>query len=327
MLTLPDIEQIHIELTTRCQARCPMCPRNYRGYEHNSGYPITELTQSDVAKIISPVARQLKAIYINGNLGDFSLATQGPQVVQWLLQNTRAKININTNGSNHNGAWWAQLSHPRVGITFDLDGLEDTHQLYRQQTDWQRIVRNAQAFIAAGGRAVWQMIPFDHNRHQIDVCRAMSADMGFEKFVLCDQGRNQGPVYDRQGNFTHWLGTNTNPPPPLKDMLQSHITWYQPGEVQSVGSNDIQCHAQRSREIYVAADGSIYPCCYLGFYPSTMQHPGNDQVKQIAQGNNALEHGLESAVKWFELVEQSWSQPTVAQGQLYTCAVTCGRTA
>jgi sulfatase maturation enzyme AslB (radical SAM superfamily) len=284
-----------------------------------------ELTESDVAKILSPVAAQLKTIYINGNLGDFSLATQGPQVVQWLLQNTRANININTNGSNHNGAWWAQLVHPRVCITFDLDGLEDTHHLYRLQTDWQRVVRNARAFIAAGGRAVWQMIPFDHNRHQIDACREMSTNMGFEKFVLCDQGRNQGPVYDRQGNFTHWLGTATTPPPPLKDMLESHITWYRADQVRAMGSSNIQCYAQRSREIYIAADGTVYPCCYLGFYPDTMQHSGNEQVKQIAQGNNALEHGLESAVQWFELVEQSWTKQTVGNGQLYTCTVTCGR--
>jgi outer membrane receptor protein involved in Fe transport len=226
-------------------------------------------------------------ISFNGNLGDFGLARDAQEIVHYLTD-LDVPVYINTNGSNHNGAWWAQLVHPRVCITFDLDGLEDTHHLYRLQTDWQRVVRNARAFIAAGGRAVWQMIPFDHNRHQIDACREMSTNMGFEKFVLCDQGRNQGPVYDRQGNFTHWLGTATTPPPPLKDMLESHITWYRADQVRAMGSSNIQCYAQRSREIYIAADGTVYPCCYLGFYPDTMQHAGNEQVKQIAQGNNAL---------------------------------------
>jgi len=324
MIELSRIKQIHLELTTRCQARCPMCPRNYRGTDYNSGYPITELTTDQVASILAPIIGRLDNIFINGNLGDFGLASQGAEIAKWLLENSRAKININTNGSNRKPDWWAQLAHPRLTVTFGIDGMADTHSLYRLQTDWHKIMENAKAYILAGGRARWQLIPFLHNQHQIEQCRELSSTMGFEDFVLCDQGRDQGPVYDRQGEFSHWLGNREPSVPPLSAMLESHVTWYRPETVKNIGSANIQCHAKRSQEIYIAADGSVYPCCYLGFYPQSMQHPGNDQIKQMSANNNALEHGLEKAIEWFNQVEQSWSQSTVGQGQLYTCAVTCG---
>ena len=52
MLKLADIRQVQIELTTRCNARCPMCMRNYRGMDFNSGYPLTELSLEDIKKIL-----------------------------------------------------------------------------------------------------------------------------------------------------------------------------------------------------------------------------------------------------------------------------------
>ena len=76
MLDIADIRQVQIELTTRCNARCPMCMRNYRGLDYNSGYPVTELTLEHIKHILKPdFLKQLtKGISFNGNLGDFGLA-------------------------------------------------------------------------------------------------------------------------------------------------------------------------------------------------------------------------------------------------------------
>lgn len=326
MLTLSEIKKVHIEITTRCQARCPMCPRNYRGTDYNSGYPLVELLADDIEKILSPIKDQLTHVSFNGNLGDFSSAKEGKEAALWLAKHTEAEISIITNGSARTPQWWQELVHPRISITWDLDGLADTHSLYRIGTDFNKTLANATGFIEAGGRAIWQMIPFKHNEHQIDECKQMAQHLGFEGFWLTDHGRNQGPVYNRDGTFAYWIGEPfPGNPPPISAMIQNHESWYNKLDKSTVSASCITCHAKRSKEIYLAADGSIYPCCYLGFYPSTMSHPGNDQTKLLAQNNNAREHGIENAIKWFESVEETWSKPSVADGMLFTCAQTCGR--
>jgi hypothetical protein len=79
------------------------------------------------------------------------------------------------------------------------------------------------------------------------------------------------------------------------------------------------------REVYIAADGTVYPCCFLGFYPQTMNHPGNRELRGLVQGNNALEVGLEQAMSWFNTVEDTWNRASVRDGRTYQCVVSCNR--
>ena len=338
MLTLDQVRRIHVELTTRCNARCPMCMRNYRGFEYNSGYPDCELSLEQFKHILTPgvlatVMQQdqefvgYRGVNFNGNLGDFAMAKHAVEIVKYLVDQ-QVPVSINTNGSLRTPEWWAQLAMPGVQVGFAIDGLTDTHSIYRQDTDWHKIMNNARAFIDAGGQAVWRFIPFAHNQHQESQCRQIAQDMGFAEFEIIYDGRDSTPVYDRSGNFSHHIGTSIDPVPPLKDMLQSHVTWF---DAQTVRSNkdvsplNLGCTHKMNREIYIAADGTVYPCCYLGFYPDTMKHPGNDQIRPLMHQNNALEHDLERCLAWFDQVEQSWSEESVAAGRLYACVNSCGQ--
>lgn len=327
MLKLNEIDQIQIELTTRCNARCPMCMRNYRGFEYNSGYPITELTLDNLKSFFNESFLQglSKGISFNGNLGDFGLARDAQSIVHWLAD-LSVPVYINTNGSMRTAEWWASLARPGVRIGFALDGLEHTHDLYRLDTDWHRVIAHAQAYINAGGHAIWRFIPFDHNRHEESACRALAESMGFASFENIDEGRNCGPVFSRTGELQHHLGQPWESVPPIQSMVESHITWFDAGTVQhpaDVNPLQLTCNHMRQRDIYVAADGRVYPCCYLGFYPDTMCHPGNSQLKQLVQENSLFDHDLEHCLNWFDLVEQSWALPSIAQGRLYQCVNSC----
>lgn len=300
--------------------------RNYRGSDYNSGYPDAELSLSDIQHILTPVLPQLELVNFNGNLGDFALARQGVEIVKWLVSQGIA-VHINTNGSLRTSDWWRELAHPLVRIGFALDGLADTHALYRQDTDWHRVIDNAQAFIRAGGYAIWRFVPFAHNQHQQQQCQDLSRQLGFREFENIYDGRDRGPVFDRNGKFSHWIGPADQSVPDIQPLIQGHITWYNKNSKFEKDQPNIQynCIHKRNREIYLAADGSVYPCCYLGFYPKTMQHPGNQELRELVHENNALEYSLEHCLEWFERVEQSWQQPSIAQGRTYQCVSTCAK--
>jgi MoaA/NifB/PqqE/SkfB family radical SAM enzyme len=329
MLKIADIRQVQIELTTRCNARCPMCMRNYRGMEYNSGYPETELTLDNIKQILqSDFLKQLtQGVSFNGNLGDFGLAHDAQEIVHYLCDHS-VPVYINTNGSMRTPNWWGALARPGVRIGFALDGLADTHALYRQDTDWHRIIQNAQAFIAAGGHAIWRFVPFDHNRDQEATCRQLSLDLGFSQFENIDEGRDRGPVFDRDGKFSHHIGAAySSDTPRIEPMLESHLTWFDPATVKSHKDTDplqLICQHKRLEEIYIAADGSVWPCCFLGFYPATMIHPGNSQLLPLVAENNALEYDLEHCVAWFDRVEETWTKNSIAEGRLYGCVNSCG---
>lgn len=338
MLKIQDVRIVHVELTTRCNARCPMCPRNYRGYDYNSGYPDAELSLSQFQHILTPnFLKQLNGartsnqsnlpgVNFNGNLGDFAVARDGVEIVEYIVDN-HVTVNINTNGSLRTPAWWARLALPGVQIGFALDGLADTHSLYRQDTDWNRVIENARAFIAAGGHAIWRFVPFDHNRHQIKQCQQLAKELGFIRFENIWDGRDTGPVYSRSGEYSHYLGQAPENIPPLDAMLESHVQWYHESKnsvPQDRPNLQYNCRHLKNHEIYLAADGSVYPCCFLGFYPTQMHHAGNTQTRELVFENNALEYSLEHCMQWFDRVEQSWNKSSISDGRLYTCVTSCG---
>lgn len=138
--------------------------------------------------------RQLERINFNGTSGDNISHNNIQQIVHDVSQLApQARIRVCTNGSLRSVAWWtkfgALLKDTNVEVVFGIDGLDDTHSLYRVGTNWNKIIDNATAFISAGGRAVWQMILFDHNLHQVEDCRALANKLKFHEFYLRSENR------------------------------------------------------------------------------------------------------------------------------------------
>ena len=56
MYNIADIKEVHLEITQRCNAACPMCDRNHNGGQVNRHIAddLQELSLEDVQTIFSP---------------------------------------------------------------------------------------------------------------------------------------------------------------------------------------------------------------------------------------------------------------------------------
>jgi len=70
--TYKDLTAMHLEITTRCNAACPMCPRHIgQGSDINPILPMTEITLQQFKSWFSPeYLKQMRRIYSCGNYGD-----------------------------------------------------------------------------------------------------------------------------------------------------------------------------------------------------------------------------------------------------------------
>lgn len=226
MYKADEITTVHLEVTERCNASCPQCARNINGGEVNPQLHDAELSLADVKKILQPdFIQQLKRLYMCGNYGDPISARDTLEIFEYIRSNNaKMQLSFHTNASAKTPEWWSRLP-AAMGknhyVVFSVDGLEDTNHLYRQGTVWRKIMENARAFIAAGGRARWDFIVFGHNEHQVEEARALAEQMGFEKFNIKKSNRffsnTRGSVKlshqagNRKGVATAMISMPTNP--------------------------------------------------------------------------------------------------------------------
>ncbi|MBC8435622.1 MAG: radical SAM protein, partial [Proteobacteria bacterium] len=165
MYQIDTIESITIEATNFCNAKCPQCARyNYYG-ELQKDLPLMHINTNNLLNLPLQKMKSLKKIKFNGNYGD---PLMHPQIDKIFETFQNYAMTVSTNASLRSIAWWEKLAKYNMKVKFAIDGLEDTHSLYRRNTDYKKIMDNAKAFINAGGNAEWQYIIFKHNEHQVD---------------------------------------------------------------------------------------------------------------------------------------------------------------
>lgn len=332
MIKINKIKHLHLELSSRCNARCPLCPRNTNGYPFNRGFDETDLKLEIIKKSFSDsFIKNLDEILLNGNFGDFVMNKESLDIIKYFVKkNSNLKITISTNGSARSKEFWTELGKiPNVECQFCIDGLESTHSIYRQDTNFSTIIQNAKYFIQSGGNALWKMIKFNHNEKDIVKCIAQSKKLGFTNFILIDHGRNTGPVFDRTGNFLRKIGKyegTTN----INEIIQNHDTILDNFDKTEKITNDLDCYTLKHKSIYIDASANVYPCCWLGFSPNTFKDSyfsqSANQYKNFIKKNNLHENTLEECLDWFSHIEKSWSKDTYKDGRLHACDNFCKKT-
>ena len=317
MYKLEDIKDIHLEITSKCQARCPMCPRRINGGPIN---PLIKLDEIDLDTFKSwfpqEFIKQLNSLFMCGNLGDPIIAKDCLEILQYLRQvNPSIQLSMHTNGSARTTTWWKDLAAIDVRVVFGIDGLAGTHALYRVGTDYDHIICNATAFIKAGGYAEWHMLVFEHNEHEIDDCKRISNELGFKQFFLKHTTRfekGKFHVLSDTGKTTHIL----YPTEKSKDMM-SKVTGY----ITDV-TPEIKCKAQKSKNFYISACGKVSPCCWLDFdWVLTKQDSRIDYMDKIGVlpdlNVNSLSEIFNSG--YFDKIAETWNN-----NPLMECSKQCG---
>lgn len=331
MIEYRKITDVHLELSTLCNASCPRCPRNFYGYPFNNGYPETNLTLEQSQIIFSKeFLEQLTSIRINGNFGDIVMNPETVDIINYFKSvNPNLLVTISTNGAARDLEFWKRLAELKTHIYFCIDGLEDTHSIYRQNTVWSTIIKNAKTFIQSGGYAIWKFIPFKHNRHQILACYNMSKDLGFQRFECVDQGRDIKVVYNRHGDL---INTRKGYQGETNFLVNFNKRKTDLVLVEDIPMNKpikISCDAINRKSIYISATGDVSPCCWTGFYPATYGKGEywqaiNSQLKPLISKNNALKYPISECISWFNLIKESWEQDSHQSGRLLVCDDNCG---
>jgi MoaA/NifB/PqqE/SkfB family radical SAM enzyme len=343
-----SIGQIHFEPTQLCQASCPMCDRNKNGGEVNQYLKDQSMSYDQFVKAFSPdFLKSLHTFYMCGNHGDPILAPDMLEICEYIREcNSKINLQVITNGGARKVEWWEKLAKIVTFVNFSVDGLQDTNHLYRQGVRWQNVEENMAAFCDAGGRAKWTFIVFNYNEHQVEQARMFSKILGVDEFIIKKSGRyvysadlkkrDQHQAVDRKGNATQLLAQPQDPKYRNKAIDSDY------GKiVDKFGTLDnfidvaeIQPKCVKKKEIYVSAEGLVFPCCWLAGQVYKWWRPMKDsQEYQMIMDNGGFESininitPLEEIVngKFFKGVENSWNIHGVAQGRLKTCGNKCNK--
>ena len=339
-----DIKTIHLEVTQNCQASCPMCDRNMNGGAINPHINLDELTLEDCKKIFLPdFIAQLNTMYMCGNLGDPIVAKDTLEIFEYFREhNPNMWLSMNTNAGAKNEEWWKRLAKTfgKMGaIIFSVDGLRDTNHLYRQGVVWDNVERSMKAFIAAGGRARWDFLIFEHNQHQVEEAEELAMSWGCEKFMKKKTGRfitqssekkESHQAVDKKGNATtelkkpdeKYVNTALSKQDVIINKYGSMDTYYD--------AAPIICKVKKDNSLFITAEGLALPCCWTAgrMYKWWHKDPKVEQIwdfipdKSVLDARNGLAAVFDTGI--FDTIQNSWSKPSCGDGKLKVCAMKCG---
>lgn len=256
------IDKVNIELTDKCNSRCPQCHRtdSMNNCKPYSWIQNIEWTLDDFKKAFPPKTKFPSCIFFCGTYGDPLMCSDLFGIVKYIMENSNSHVLISTNGSVRDEDWWFIFSQwgKRVRVLWSVDGLEDTNHLYRRGTDFKKIMKNAQAYIDGRGVAEWIYIVFKHNQHQIQEAKRLSESMGFETFKAVKSERWNSQTSKDLEKYI-WKDKEYKLEPPTNKFKNEKVNeWHLEDDKEKV----IDCYAIRDQEVWIDCFGYVTPCCF-----------------------------------------------------------------
>ena len=391
MHKLSELKSVQLEISSNCQAGCQECARwkSFGGKQIPNpnidfgakGNMSLDLIKNTFDRKQLPV---FEFIALDGNYGDSLIHPQSLEIMEHLLlvfgdkndlhrkTDQPQQIEANTNGGYHNKEFWYELGkifaeHTEINgdedssICFGIDGIDnETHDKYRRNVVYDKIIEHAEAFIKGGGRAEWKYLEFDHNIHQTDKARDIAKKMGFHKFFVkrsrwvdasireITEKKNTGDDSGTKimgSQLGKKAGQTYNRIPEAKRDFVKKVEKEVKKYKNYFDEVPISCYWRGKKRIQIEYDGSVWQCCHLSpaYRPDTsgklilgdwekQKHKEYEYYykKYGMEFNNLNKYSLGEILEhpYFNALERSWSNTTKAEiePRLSRCAEKCAIT-
>jgi hypothetical protein len=365
-----ELKKVQLEISSNCQAGCMECSRwkmlegkqipnpNVKfGAAGNMSFDVIKETFN---RQNLPV---FEFIALDGNYGDSLIHPQSLEIIEYLLLNFGDKshpnvktsvplhIEINSNGGYHSKEYWSELGkifskHKQLNgdtsssICFGIDGVDnETHDKYRRNVVYDKVIENAEAFIKAGGKAEWKYLEFDHNVHQTDKAREIAKQLGFKKFFVKRSRWVDAALRDiiekkqtgddsgtkiQGAKLGKKQGTTYNRIPESKQNFIKKVEKKVKTYKNYFDDVPISCYWRGQKKIQIEYDGSVWQCCHLPPVYSKDIRPDEQRGKWELQKeaeykfyrknfgddwNNLNSYSLAEILEhpYFDSLERSWN--------------------
>ncbi len=320
-MNIDNIKKIELEITSNCNAACPGCART-----QNPDILEIDSFKLDDLKMMFPTPRHIKNKQFKfcGVLGDPAFNAECVNMVEYLTD-YGGYCQLSTNGGIQNTEWWHRLGTVsnrtrKVDVVFCVDGYRETNHIYRVNTVFDVIERNMDAYAKAGGTGTWMFIVFDHNEHELPLAEAHARKLGFKfatrtgmrnsihDWIAVVRKKQEGKVVKEEVVITT-TGEKEHSKKEQIIELQKFIEKPVDDKKQEI-LNSIVCKLIHEGEIFVAANQTVWPCCFL--WDSYFKNKENikEKLSEYGSGWNSLKnHSIEEILqnKWFEeVLALSW---------------------
>lgn len=193
-----------LDLSTYCNAGCPQCHRtNINGLDKMDWLPLIQWSIEDFKKAY-PKSSLIshRRFEICGTWGDPMMNKDIFKIVEYIINNSRADIQINTNGGTRRSDFWWDLgimAGERLEVWFDIDGInQEMHSLYRQKTNLDILQENVETYCSTRAKACAHVIVFKHNEDYLYEIEDMIRSWGIQGKILFELSNrfSKGPIFE-----------------------------------------------------------------------------------------------------------------------------------
>ena len=163
-------------------------------------------------------------------------------------------------------------------------------------------ISNAKSYIQGGGKAIWRMIIFKHNQHQIDQAREIAREIGFWEFVEVHTNRrtNMNKEFEYKGKT--YILENQDISPEWNESVEKNLKY------RSEKVTDIDCKVIRENQFYVDYMNRVWACYYIPIQKQLVSE-SNWYKKYFDKTDSLLDKSLEEILKdnFFQDLQNSWN--------------------